>query len=266
MKNYYEILGVKKDASTDAIKKAYRSLARKYHPDVNKDKGAEEKFKEITEAYEVLSDEKKRKAYDNPSFGGFNGFNGFSSGGFDGVDLGDIFSQFGFGGRSSGGFNSSSFNKPMQIELEISFLEAILGTTKSVNVRGMSFDIEIKSGIINNQEVSVSKNGVSLKAKIKITNSNEYERDGDDLTKDLEVPLKIALFGGKVPFDTPKEQGRKITIAANTKNGALLKAKGLGINNEYTKAKGDLYLRVKVILPDINTLDEKLVKALKEYL
>ncbi len=263
MKNYYEILGVKKDASTDAIKKAYRTLARKYHPDVNKDKGAEEKFKEITEAYEVLSDEKKRKAYDNPGFGGFNSFNGFSSNGFDGVDLGDIFSQFGFGRNS--GFNSHSV-RPIQIELEISFLESILGTTKSVNVRGNSFDVEIKAGVMNNQEISVSKNGITLNAKIKITKSNEYERDGNDLIKDLEVPLKVALFGGKVPFDIPKEQGRKITIAPNSKNGGLLKAKGLGISNDYTKVKGDLYLRIKVVLPDINTLDEKLVKALKEYL
>ena len=259
MKNYYEILGVKKDASADAIKKAYRTLARKYHPDVNKDKDAEEKFKEITEAYEVLSDEKKRKAYDNPGFGGF------SSADFDGMDLGDIFSQFGFG-RNAGGFGSSSFYRPARIELEISFLESILGTTKSVNVRGNTFNIPIKAGVMQGQEISVEQNGIRLEAVIKIAKSSEYERDGNDLTKDLEVPLKIALLGGKVPFDTPKEKDKKITIAENTKNGSLLKAKGLGVNNEYSKTKGDLYLRVKVILPDMKTVDKDFIEAVKKYL
>lgn len=255
MKNYYEILGVKKDASADAIKKAYRTLARKYHPDVNKDKGAEEKFKEITEAYEVLSDEKKRKAYDNPTFGGFD----FAGMNFDGVDLGDIFSQYGFG-------RANSFHRPLQVELEISFLESVLGVRKSINVRGHNFDIDIKSGVLNNQEISVEKNGISLNAKIKISKSTEYERDGNDLIKELEVPLKTALFGGKVEFNTPKEQGLKVSLKENVKNGGLIRVKGRGIYNAYSKEQGDLFLRAKVVLPDVNTLDENLIKALKEYL
>ncbi|MBT0878499.1 J domain-containing protein [Campylobacter sp. RM12642] len=259
MKNYYDILGVKKDASTDTIKKAYRSLARKYHPDVNKDKGAEEKFKEITEAYEVLSDEDKRRAYDNPSFGGFDGFN-FNSSGFSG-GFEDIFSHFGFGAGQS-----RSYNKPAQVELKISFLESVLGTTRSINVRGVSFDVEIKSGVLNNQEITMQKDNLTLKATIKIEHSKEYERDGDDLTKELEIPLKIALFGGKVEFDTPKEQGLKVTLKENVKNGGLIRVKGRGIYNSYSKNQGDLFLRAKVVLPDINTLDDKLVKALKDYL
>lgn len=254
MKNYYEILGVKKDASIDTIKKAYKTLARKYHPDVNKDKDAEEKFKEITEAYNVLSDEKKRKAYDNPGFGGFESF--------DGVDLNDLFSQFGFG---SSGFRTN-YNRPIKVEVEISFIDAILGVKKYVPIQGETYEIDIKSGVVNNQEISTSKNKTTIKAIIKINKSNEYERDGDDLIKEIQIPLKIALFGGKIEFDTPKEKGLKITLKENIKNGGLIRVKGKGIYNSYSKNQGDLFLRAKVVLPDVNTLDDRLIKALKEYL
>lgn len=260
MKNYYEILGVKKDANADTIKQAYRSLARKYHPDVNKNKGAEEKFKEITEAYEVLSDEKKRKAYDNPNFGGFG--NGFSSD-FNDIDFGDFFSQFGTSGFN--GFNKN-YSRPMKTELEISFNDSVLGAKKYITINGESFEVDIKSGVVNNQEISVTNNKKTLKAVIKITKSNEYERDGDDLIKEIQIPLKTALFGGKIEFDTPKEKGLKITIGENIKNGGLIRVKGKGIYNSYSKNQGNLFLRVKVILPNINTLDDKVVKILKEYL
>ena len=112
-KDIYETLGVSKNASSDEIKKAYRSLAKKYHPDINKEPGAEEKFKEVQEAYDILSDDKKKAMYDqygwagvDPNsggqggFGGFGGFEGFGGFGEDGIDLGDIFSSF-FGGGSS---------------------------------------------------------------------------------------------------------------------------------------------------------------------
>ena len=146
-RDYYEVLGVSRSATDDEIKRAYRKLAKKYHPDLNKEPGAAEKFKEVNEAYEVLSDPQKRQTYDQFGFagmdgagaGGFGGFNsGFTSGSFD--DLNDIFSSF-FGG-GMGGFSSSrssSRTAPRKGEdkfmrMNISFMDACFGNTETINL------------------------------------------------------------------------------------------------------------------------------------
>ncbi len=145
-RDYYEVLGVARDASDDAIKKAYRRLAKKYHPDVNHEPGAAEKFKEINEANEVLSDPDKRKAYDQFGFAGangspgagFSGFNGFASGDFD--DFGDIFSSFfgggmgGFGGSTRRADNGSRKGEDRRMQMDISFMDACFGKNVTVNV------------------------------------------------------------------------------------------------------------------------------------
>ncbi|MBZ7987059.1 DnaJ domain-containing protein [Campylobacter canadensis] len=262
-KDYYEILGVKKNASAEAIKKAYRTLARKYHPDVNKEKNAEEKFKEITEAYEVLSDEKKRKMYD---MGGFSGFNSSSFNAGADFDINDIFGSF-FGNKSSfnssfsssNNFHQSRNNNDIQ-ELELSFLESMYGKDIQVNYNSTPILIRIKAGVKDNQII----NEKNVKLKIKVKKDNVYTRDEDDLIKELEVPLKIALLGGKVEFDTLNAKGKKITIKENTQNGILLRVKNEGVNNEYTNNKGDLYLKIKVVLP--TSINEELKQALEKYL
>ena len=144
-RDYYEVLGIAKGATDDEIKKAYRSLAKKYHPDINKAPDAAEKFKEVNEAYEILSDPQKRANYDQFGFAGNdpNGFGGFSSAGFD--DLGDIFSSFFGGGMGGmGGFGSSrsyrSANAPRKGEnkymrMNISFLDACFGKTETINIQ-----------------------------------------------------------------------------------------------------------------------------------
>ena len=136
-KDYYEILGVSKTASQDEIKKAYRTLAKKYHPDLNKEPGAEEKFKEINEAYETLSDEQKRAQYDQfgsagpQGFGGAGGFSGFSSGGFGGFE--DIFNSF-FGGQRQRNTNQARQGEDIERQMNISFEDAVYGATKKIRV------------------------------------------------------------------------------------------------------------------------------------
>lgn len=146
-KDYYEVLGVDKNASEKDIKMAFRRLAKKYHPDVNKDPGAEEKFKEAQEAYAVLSDEGRRKQYDqfghaafnNNGQGGAGGFGGFDFSGFDFSDIFDNLFDFGMGG-SPFGFSSSSKSKRKArgrdtlLEMDITFMEAALGTTKEIEI------------------------------------------------------------------------------------------------------------------------------------
>lgn len=143
-RDYYEVLGVDRTSSTEQIKKAYRKLAMKYHPDVNKEPGAEDRFKEINEAYEVLSDETKRKNYDmygfagvDSSFGGAGGFNAGGFGGFD--DLGDIFSSFFGGGFASSSRGYRQANQPRQgsdryMEMRINFMDAVFGKTESISL------------------------------------------------------------------------------------------------------------------------------------
>lgn len=146
-RDYYEVLELSKNASSEDIKKSYRKLAKKYHPDINKDPGAEEKFKEINEAYEVLSDPQKKQIYDQYGHaglenGGMGGFEGFSSGGFG--DLNDIFESFmgGMGGFSNfgfGGSRSARSNAPIKgdnryIQISIEFLEAVKGVSKTITI------------------------------------------------------------------------------------------------------------------------------------
>lgn len=139
-KNYYDILGVSKDANPEDIKSAYRKLAKKYHPDINKEPGASEKFKEINEAYECLSDPQKKSNYDQfGSSTGPQGFGGFgeNGGGFSGFgdfsDLGDIFGNI-FGGFGAGSQTMGSRGEDLQVQITLSFEEAVFGTTKELNI------------------------------------------------------------------------------------------------------------------------------------
>lgn len=144
-KDYYEVLGVSKTATAEEIKRSFRKLAKQYHPDVNKEPGADEKFKEIGEAYAVLSDENKRRqydqfghaAFDGAGAGGFDGFSGFSGFGFDDIDLGSIFEQFMGGGFSSsrrGGGNRPVDGDDHLVHIELDFLEAVYGVSKEFKI------------------------------------------------------------------------------------------------------------------------------------
>jgi len=281
----YDTLGISQSASADEIKKAYRRLARKYHPDINKEKGAEEKFKEINAAYEILKDEDKRRQYDqhgDSMFGGQN-FHDFASG-QGGADLDEILrsmfgggmggsSRSGFGGFSSGGFGG--FQAPdldVQAKITIPFNVAILGGKHSISYGGNDFDIKIPAGIKNGEKMRLKGKGKNYQGQkgdlfliVEVSSSPEYERDGDDLTKNFDIPLKTALFGGKVSVATPYKEVT-LKVKENTKNGQKFRVKGYGAIDRKSQIKGDLYLRANIILPDVKKLDKSLKDMMKEKL
>lgn len=286
-KSLYETLEVSDTASSDEIKKAYRKLARKYHPDVNKDKDAEEKFKEINAAYEVLSDPQKKQQYDqygDSMFGGQN-FHDFARGQGGNVDLDEILRQMfgggasgfggGFGGRGFGGHGFGGFDEPdldMNAQITIAFDVSILGAKQHVSFNNDSFDIKIPEGIRDGQKIRAKGKGKSyngqrgdLIIKINVAPSPEYTLDGDTLTKYFDIPLKTALFGGKVEIKTVHKT-ITLKVPENTKQAQRFRVKELGILNRKTGTKGDLYLKANIVLPKVEELDENLVTLLKEKL
>ena len=280
-KSLYETLGVSENASADEIKKSYRKLARKYHPDINKDESAVEKFKEINAAYEVLSDPEKKAQYDqfgDQMFGGQN-FHDFAQGQGGGVDLDEILRQMfgGGGGGFSGGFGGAGggfggFGGPdldMQARITVPFMVSVNGGKHNVSANGQNFDIKIPAGIKSGETMRVRGKGKQyqgqagdLLIQVEVAASNEYERKGDNLYKTFDVPLKEALFGGKIAVDTPEKEV-SLKVPKNTKNGQKFRLKGKGVADRKTAMKGDLYLVANVVLPDVDTLDGEL-KAMIE--
>jgi curved DNA-binding protein len=280
-KSLYETLEINENASADEIKKAYRKLARKYHPDVNKDPKAEEKFKEINAAYEVLSNPEKKQQYDqhgDSMFGGQN-FHDFARNQGSNVDLDEILRQmFGQGagfGRSgfSGGFGG--FSEPdldTNAQVTIPFDVAILGGKQHITLNNDSFDVKIPEGIEDGQKIRAKGKGKSYQGqrgdlilKINVSQSSEYTRENDTLSKYFDVPLKIALFGGKVEIKTIHKD-ITLKIPQNTKQNQKFRVKELGVLNRKSGIKGDLYLKANIILPKIEDLDEDLVKMLEAKL
>jgi len=279
-KSLYETLGVSESASADEIKKAYRKLARKYHPDINKDESAVDKFKEINAAYEVLSDKEKKSQYDqfgDQMFGGQN-FHDFARGQGQGVDLDEILRQMfgGGGGGAGGGFGGfGGFGGPdldMQARIVVPFMVSITGGKHNVSANGQNFDIKIPAGIKSGETMRVRGKGKQYQGQagdllinVEVSASDEYDRKGDNLYKTFDVPLKEALFGGKIAVNTPEKEV-SLKVPTNTKNGQKFRLKGKGVADRKTAMKGDLYLVANVVLPDVATLDEDLKKVLEEKL
>jgi curved DNA-binding protein len=293
-KSLYETLGVSENATAAEIKKAYRSLAKKYHPDMNKSPEAEEKFKEINAAYEVLGDEQKKAQYDtygDNMFGGQN-FHDFARGQGAGVDINDIlremFSQGGAGGFGGsgfgggfnqggfGGFGQAGFGEPdldISANLSIDFNTAILGGTKNISINNETFDIKIPEGISDGQKIRAKGKGKQAQGyprgdliiTLKVQESSDYEREGDDLVKSFDLPLKTAMFGGKVEIST-LTKSITLKVPQNTKQNQKFRVKELGALNRKTKQRGSLYLKANIIIPKLETLDEDLVKELESKL
>ncbi len=277
----YETLGVSKDASTEEIKKAYRKLARQYHPDINKEPGAEEKFKEINAAYEVLSDPQKKAQYDTYGDSMFNGqnFGDFYRQQGAGVDLNDLINQI-FGGRGGfGGFGDifsafgGGFGRSPHItsRLRIPLVTAITGGEVSINLDGESIKVKIPEGIYEGAKLRIREKGHRLQngargdlfLVIEFEPNDQFLIDGFDLVTTVQVPLKIALFGGSINIATPQKNVES-KLPANTKNGQRIRLKGYGLRNGY--GTGDLYAKVSIILPKAETLSPELAKLIKEEL
>ena len=293
-KSLYKTLEIPENASEAEIKKAYRKLARQYHPDINKEAGAEDKFKEINSAYEILSDKEKKRQYDQMGdnmFGGQN-FSDFSrSHGSHGQgDLDDILRQmfsggggFGGGGNPFGGAGGNPFggggfggqqapNLDIETSVTIPFVVSILGGSHSVSVNNERFDIKIPAGVKSGEKMRVKGKGHAqggrvgdLFLKITVATSPDYEREDNDLVKSFDVSLYAALFGEKISIET-LEKEIKLKVPQNTKNGQRFRVKEMGAMNRKTKIRGDLYLKANIVLPKIDDLDEDLVEMMKEKL
>lgn len=297
-KDYYKILGVSKSSSQDEIKKAYRKLAVKYHPDKNvNNKVSEEKFKEINEAYEVLGNTDKRKKYDDlkdnwqyyqNTGGDSRGFDWskwantsrgkreytFGEEEYFGGGFSDFFESIfgdGFGRREHKRSESPSKGQDVEAEMEISLEEAYSGTSRQLRIDGEVLKIRIKPGARDKQVLRLKGKGGTgrhggpqgdIYIKVHIPTHPHYERKGDDLYCEVPVTLYIALLGGKAPIRTLKGI-MNINVAKGTENGKILRLKGLGMPNyENPLEFGSLYAKVNIQLPQ--SLTDKELALFKE--
>ena len=274
-KSLYEVLGVSENATQDEIKKAYRKLARKYHPDICKKKECEEKFKEINTAYEILGDPEKRKQYDAMGDSMFNGqnFQDFYRAHKD-VDLEEIlnsifgggFSRRGFGGFDFGGFGGFAPDLDVHARIQVPFDLAVKGGVLPINYNGESLKVKIPAGIKTAQKLRIKGKGKTFQGhrgdlilEVEVMPSSEWERQGDDLYKKVDVPLKTMIFGGKIGVDTFKGH-INVKVPKNSKCCQKLRVRGYGVNN------GNLYLELRPILPKVEELDPDLAKIMQEKL
>lgn len=284
--DYYKILGIDKKATQDEIKKAYRGLAVKHHPDKNpNNKEAEEKFKKINEANSVLSDTEKRKKYDelgenwqqheqarnqgggNP-FGGAGGQQYYGgSEGFGGQsDFSDIFEQF-FAGKTRGaGKTQSRKGGDYETEMEISLEEAYHGTSRIIEVENEKLRITTKQGAYTDQLLRIKSKGAKgsseanrgdLFVRILVKPNVEFVRKGDDLYHTQTIDLYTAVLGGEIVANTMAGQV-KLKITAGTQNGKTVRLKGKGMP-VYDKLDvfGDFYIQLQVKMPENITEEQK---------
>jgi curved DNA-binding protein len=267
MKDYYQVLGVSRGANDQEIKQAYRKLARQYHPDINPgDKQAEARFKEINEAYEVLSDKEKREKYDR--FGSdwkrYEQAGGAGGADFGGSDFTDIFETL-FGGRRAGpgGFNVRMDGQDVEQPVDITLEEAFSGTQRSIqfsnpNGTPRTITVKIPAGVDTGNRVRVPGEGGpglnggakgNLYLVVRVQPHPSYERKGDDLHVSVETSLYSLLLGGQVSVPLLNGKTLSLNVPEQTQNGRVFRLSGQGMPTMRSERRGDLYVKVNATLP-----------------
>ena len=301
--DYYKILGVAKNASQDEIKKAYRKLARKYHPDLNPgDKEAEKKFKELNEANEVLANEENRKKYDKygenwkhgeeyekaqqqqrqyqqQNYGG--GFGGFSGADFgEGEDYSDFFQNM-FGGNAGGGFGRSTRGsasgkfkgQDVNAELNLNLRDAAKTHQQTFEINGKKVRITIPAGVYDGQQIKLKGHGNpgfnggpngDLYITFNIPKDSEFERVGDDLKTKVAIDLYTAVLGGNIEVKT-LEGNVNLKVKPETQNATTVRLKGKGFPIYKKEGQfGDLYVTYEVQIPrNLTEKQKELFEQLK---
>tara|TARA_R100000935_G_scaffold31595_2_gene52108 strand:- start:207 stop:1124 length:918 start_codon:yes stop_codon:yes gene_type:complete len=290
--DYYKTLELDKSATKADVKKAYRKLARKYHPDLNpEDESAKKRFQQLNEANEVLSDPEKRKKYDEygkdwqhadhfeqqkqqrshdrGGFGGFSGGQGQAySGNFDNDNFSDFFEQmFGGGARSRGTGRSPQYKgQDFNAELQLNLSDVYSSHKQTITVNGKSIRITIPAGVENGQTIKISGYGGpgaqggpkgDLYITFKILNNTKFKREKENLYSNVDLDFYTALLGGEITVATFNGKV-KLNIKPETQNGTQVKLKGKG----YPKYKkegelGDLYITYNIKVPTNLTSKEK---------
>lgn len=285
----YQVLGVSREASADEIRKAYKRLSKKYHPDSNpNDKSAAEKFKEVQEAYAVLSDTEKREQYDRygAAFGGAGSrgqpFQWPPGGGAQGrqgpidlgdlfggqIDLGDLFGGaggFGGGGRAGRGTRAAQrahAGDDVSLEIEIPFTVAAEGGQHSVQLRRDAnverLNVRIPAGVENGSTIRLAGQGESgtgggpsgdLLLKVTVSPHPYFRREGNDLLVDLPITPWEAVLGAKIEVPTLNEGNVTLTIPPGTSSGTKLRLRGKGVPDAKTKQRGDQFVQIKIVVP-----------------
>lgn len=295
-KDYYSILGISNSASSDEIKQAYKKLAKEHHPDMVKDgdkSAAEQRFKEINEAYQVLSDQQKRKMYDqfghvDPNLGGggsgqggqwgpftysyTNGGQGFS--GFEDIDPFDVFENF-FGFRGFGGSRSANKGKNLYYELHIDFADAVHGIEKAIKIDSGEVVIKIPAGAFDGMEMRFAGKGMpghnnmpsgDLYITVRVVVPRQFQRVGGHLVTIIELDCIDAILGTQVDVpvvDLNSKSGlgvAKLKIPAGIQYGTKLRLSAKGMPDVRSKTPGDVIVQV------ITKVPQKLTKKQKEAL
>ncbi|PMP79734.1 MAG: molecular chaperone DnaJ [Chloroflexus aggregans] len=282
MKDYYQVLGVSRNASDDEIKRAYRRLARKYHPDVNRgDPNAEARFKEINEAYQVLSDKEQRAKYDR--FG--SEFHRYEQTGFGGVDFSsqtdfaDLFETL-FGNRRTSGsrFNVRLDGQDVEQPVELTLEEAYHGTQRTLqfanpNGTPRTITVKIPAGIDTGKRVRVPGEGApglnggrrgDLYLVVTVTPHSRFERKAGDLYTTVPVSMYTLLLGGQVQLPLLSGKTLTLTIPPQTQNGRVFRITGQGMPLMHSPQYGDLYVTVSAVLPtNLSPEARRLVETLR---
>ncbi len=274
--DYYSILGVKRGATSDEIKRAYRGLAMKHHPDRG---GDEKKFKEIAEAYEVLSDPQKKQMFDmgvdpNQQSGGFRHGNNPFEFHFGADDIHDIFGHFGFGF----GGQRQQRNKSVNVNVQISLEDVLTGKdiNAEIGVPGKNkrvVNISIPPGIEHGQQIryqGMGDNSIAgirpgdLLVNVMVRHHPIYRREGDTLICEKQISVWDALLGSKLSIQTLDGKNLDIAVPAGTQPETMLSCKGEGLPNIRTKQRGNLLIKIKVIIPkNLSSAQVDLLEKLK---